>query len=147
MKQNSKSIHAIFMVNIYRMISQDSKKKWIDSWWFALLMGCSIGFVNGFWGGGGGMLCVPVLVFLLGEENKKAHATTIFVMLFLSIVSFIIYWIKGSVEFDARLWIITGSFVVGGAIGAFCLKKINSKVLSVLFAIVMIVAGVRMVWV
>ena len=49
--------------------------------WIKLLTGSIIGFVNGFWGGGGGMICVPLLQNIIHLPEKKAHATTLLIML------------------------------------------------------------------
>lgn len=126
---------------------EDEKQdKWYNHTWFAVFIGCIIGFINGFWGGGGGMICVPALTFLLGLPEKKAHATTIFIMLPLCIASFVIYYIKGFVQFDGRMWIITAGFVVGGVLGALLLKKINNTILQIVFAVVIIAGGIRLLF-
>lgn len=125
---------------------EEQKEKWYQRTWFAVVVGCVIGFVNGFWGGGGGMICVPALTFLLNLPEKKAHATTIFIMLPLCIASFFIYYFKGFVQFDNRLWIITGGFVLGGVAGALLLKKINNTILQIVFAVVIIAGGIRLLF-
>ena len=91
---------------------------------FLLCLGCgsSIGALNGFLGGGGGMICVPFLM-LLGLEEKKSHATAILVMLPISIASAIIYYSHGFIDFSVALYVSIGS-IVGSVVGAFFLKKI-----------------------
>ena len=55
---------------------------------FALnFFGLIIGFINGFFGGGGGMVCVPVLNNFVSLTDKKSHATAILIMLPLCVVS------------------------------------------------------------
>ena len=54
---------------------------------------------SGFFGGGGGMLCVPLLQFR-GLDVKRAHATALIVILPLCIVSAAIYIANG--YFDAN---------------------------------------------
>ncbi len=41
--------------------------------WVKLFTGAIIGFVNGFWGGGGGMICVPLLQNVIKLPEKKAY--------------------------------------------------------------------------
>lgn len=110
---------------------------------YLLIIGCFIGFINGFWGGGGGMVCVPTLTNLLKVENKKAHATTILIMLPLSVASFVVYLIKGNI-----LWIpagvITTGFVAGGVAGAMFLKKINNTILKIVFSLIIILGAIKM---
>jgi len=106
-----------------------------------LLIGLIIGFVNGFWGGGGGMLCVPTLSYIVGLSEKKSHATTILIMLPLSIASFIIYLINGYMQFDL-LWTTGLGFVVGGLVGAYLLKKINNNILKIIFSIIILAGAI-----
>ncbi len=113
--------------------------------WVLLLIGLLIGFINGFWGGGGGMICVPTLTMILHLEEKMAHATTILVMLPLSIASFVVYLIGGSLDFKIA-FIVTAGFVVGGAIGAIILNKINNVVLQIIFALIIILGGVKLLF-
>lgn len=108
-----------------------------------IIAGLVIGWVNGFWGGGGGMICVPVLISLLKLPEKRAHATTLLIMLPLSICSFVIYLLKGSVDIQMSL-IVGGGFVVGGVLGALLLKDINNIVLRLVFALVIVAGGVKM---
>ena len=112
---------------------------------YLLVLGSIIGFVNGFWGGGGGMLCVPTLTYLVGLDEKKSHATTILIMLPLSIASFVIYLLNGYFEWD--LIYSTGiGFVIGGIVGAYLLKNITNVVLKLIFSIIIIVGGVWLIF-
>ena len=113
--------------------------------WILLLIGLFIGFVNGFCGGGGGMICVPTLTMILHLEEKIAHATTILIMLPLSIASFVVYLISGSLDFKIAS-IVTAGFVVGGVIGAIILNKINNVVLQIVFAFIIILGGIKLLF-
>ena len=109
-----------------------------------VIAGLFVGFLSGFFGGGGGMIVVSVFIFLLGLREKEAHATAIFVILPISVVSSLIYILKGSVAYDSLAFSSIG-FVIGGIIGAFILKKINNKVLRIIFSIIMIGAGIKII--
>ena len=109
-----------------------------------LIGGLFVGFLSGFFGGGGGMIVVPLLTFLLGLADKNAHATAIFTILPISIASGVVYAIKGVVNYWFLLYATIG-FVVGGILGAFLLNKINNKTLRIIFAIIMIVAGLKII--
>ena len=91
------------------------------------------------------MVVVPLLIFLLNLPEKKAHASAIFVILPLCVVSSIVYIIKGSIDWLQLLYSTIG-FVVGGVIGALLLKKLDNKVLRIIFAIIMVGAGVKMLF-
>ena len=109
-----------------------------------LLLGAVIGFINGFWGGGGGMLCVPTLTYIVGLEEKKSHATAILIMLPLCIASFVIYLINGYLNIQTTL-IVGGGFIVGGLAGAYFLKKINNVVLKLIFSFVIIAGAIWLI--
>lgn len=105
--------------------------------------GLVIGFINGFMGGGGGMLCVPALALLLSLNTKESHATALAVMLPLTIVSAVVYLLSGKVDVDVLLP-VGGAFVAGGALGALALSKLKNGVIAIGFSVVMIFAGVNM---
>ena len=110
---------------------------------WCIVGGLLVGLVNGFLGGGGGMIVVPILNFLIGLEDKKSHATAILVILPITISSVIVYFLNNEIDFIKCLYSGLG-FIVGGILGALLLKKINNKVLRVLFSIIMIIAGIKM---
>ncbi len=113
---------------------------------FFTLMACGIfiGLINGFFGGGGGMICVPVLKNILKLEDKTSHATAIFIMLPISIASAVIYITTGSFEIFDALY-ITAGVVLGGILGAIVLKKTKNIIINIIFASIMLLAGVRMI--
>lgn len=108
-----------------------------------LISGIFIGFINGFFGGGGGMLVVPILSFLFLLPEKEAHATAIFIILPLCVISSVIYIIQGSIDWLQLLYSSIG-FIIGGVLGALLLKKMNNKVLKIIFSLVMIGAGIKL---
>lgn len=109
-------------------------------------MGCGalIGLLNGFFGGGGGMICVPLLENVFKLDNKVAHATTIAVILPLSLASSFVYFFKNNINHVQLLYICAG-VVAGGILGALLLKKLSGKIVRLIFAIIMLAAGIRMV--
>ena len=112
---------------------------------YMALAGAGVGLINGFFGGGGGMVVLPVLTMLFKYEQKNAHATAIAVILPISIVSAIAY-LLGGVEkiFTLDTLFVSVGVMAGGLLGALLLKKINNAWLSKIFAVVMLVAGVKL---
>lgn len=108
-----------------------------------IMTGAIIGFVNGFWGGGGGMICVPLLMYVIKLPEKNAHATTLLIMLPLSIASLVVYLISGNIEWIKSLNVCVG-FVVGGIIGALLLKKISNIWLGIIFSVIIIAGGIKL---
>ena len=112
----------------------------------ALLAGGAVtGAVNGIFGGGGGMIVVPILTGFAGLTPLAAHATAIFVILPASIVSGIFYLING--YFSAELFLsVSLGVTLGGALGAKALSRLSAGEATLLFAAVMFAAGVRMIF-
>lgn len=101
----------------------------------------AVGAVSGFFGGGGGMLCVPLLQFS-GLDVKKSHATALFVILPLCMVSAIIYIVNGYFDFKSVLCACIG-VCAGGAIGAQLFDKLDSAAVAIIFAVLMIAVGIK----
>lgn len=109
------------------------------------LFGALIGVINGFFGGGGGMVVVPLLNKVFGLEQKKAQATALFVILPISIVSTIVYMCFNSIDF-ASGWPVILGIVGGGIIGATLLNKLNNNVVKGIFIFFMLLGGAGMLF-
>ena len=108
-----------------------------------LLFGVLIGFINGFLGGGGGMLVVAILLAIGKLPQNNAHATALMIILPISIVSAVIYLLNGNGDWQKILYATIG-VVVGGIVGALLLNKLNGKVTKLIFSFILIIAGVKM---
>ncbi len=104
--------------------------------------GALIGIVNGFFGAGGGLVCVPLLT-KLEMDRKTAHANAVAVILPITIVSVITYFLKGRMEITSSLVYIPGG-IIGSVIGTYIMKKISPKLIRKIFALFMIWAGWRL---
>ena len=120
-------------------VKKDEKKQGV----FAIIIGSVAGFINGMFGGGGGMIVVPLLIWLLGYAVKNAHATAILIILPFSVLSGLMYSSFGIVPLSYCLPTTLG-VTVGGALGAFFLSKLSGKQVVVIFSVVMFAAGVKM---
>lgn len=110
---------------------------------YLVLTGVATGVANGFFGGGGGMIVVPLMTFLLKMKTKVAHATALAVILPVTLVSATIYIVKG--YFDWKIGLPSGLGIVGGGIiGAYMLGKLSSKWVTRIFALVMFAAGIKL---
>ena len=106
------------------------------------ILGLGVGFINGVFGAGGGMLAVPILKSE-GLSQKSAHANAVAVILPITVLSAVLYLVKGSVSLaDSLAFIPTG--LIGSVIAAFTLQKFSNKWLQKIFAAFMIYAGVRL---
>ena len=107
--------------------------------------GIVTGLANGLFGGGGGMLVVPMLAFLAGMPVKNAHATAILIILPVSALSGIIYAAFGNFTLSAGIP-VTAGVLAGGVLGALLLKKLPVKWISVIFAAALLAAGGKMLF-
>ncbi len=109
------------------------------------VVGAMGGFINGFFGGGGGMVIVPMLTHILKYERKQAHASCIAVILPVAATSGAIYAFSGEVNFITLIPVAAG-VLIGGIAGALSLKKIKSKTLGYVFCAVTAIAGIKMIF-
>ena len=110
---------------------------------FMVLLGALAGFVNGFLGGGGGVIVVTTLLSVAKFKQKNAQATALLIILPLTVVSAVVYLVKGFVKWDLTLWASIGVFV-GGIVGALLLSKIKGNAAKIIFALVLVAGGIRM---
>jgi hypothetical protein len=113
-----------------------------------IIIGVALGFFGGFASGllgiGGGTLIVPIMAFALGMPIHLATATSMFTMIFTATSGVAEYYQAGLVNFPIALLFAAGT-VVGAQVGAFTSKKISNRNLTVIFSIMLIVAGANMI--
>lgn len=105
--------------------------------------GALTGAVNGIFGGGGGMVAVPLLSGMLGYEDKKSHATAIFIIAPVCAASAVIYIINCYADLSVIIPAALGT-VAGGYLGAYFLSKFPVTAVNYIFIVVMFAAGIRM---
>ena len=110
-----------------------------------VVLGCLSGFINGFLGGGGGVLVLATLLSVVKLHQKSAQATALLVILPLTLVSAVVYIIQGSVDWLPTLWATLG-VVAGGALGALLLSKLKGNTAKIIFAVVLIAGGIKMLF-
>ena len=120
------------------------KKKTILNIFELIGVGILAGFINGFFGAGGGLLLVPMIGYVQKDESKKAHATTLACVLFMCVASSVFYFIKKQIDYNLVLFCGIGS-VVGSLIGTKLLKKLKNNVIDLVFSVVLVIAGVCMI--
>lgn len=108
----------------------------------SMAVGALCGICNGLFGAGGGIVAVPLLKWS-GIPIKKAHATSLMVILPISIVSAVLYLWNGSVTFTAALPYLPGGFI-GAVAGALLMSKVPDLLLRKAFGAFMIYAAIRL---
>ncbi|MBB5833087.1 sulfite exporter TauE/SafE family protein [Brachybacterium aquaticum] len=115
----------------------------------AVAVGIGVGVVVGALGAGGGILAVPVLVFLLGMPPHQATASSLVIVLITALVSLPHHARNGNVQWRSGL-VFAGVSVVGAVLGSRLSALVPADVLLTLFgvllagvAVAMLVRGVR----
>lgn len=107
------------------------------------LLGAVVGTLSGYLGLGGGFIIVPILQWAYGFTMKEASGTSLVAVGILSIPSFITHAVLGNVAWLIGVLLIVGS-VCGAKLGALISARINNHVLTGLFGVVLVVAGIIM---
>ena len=113
-------------------------------WLMLLAVGAAAGTVNGIFGTGGGTLLVLTLPFICGGlEGRGLFANVSAAILPISVASALTYSGFSPVDLSKAV-VVGGAALIGGAMGAYLLGRLNPKVLKLIFSVVMAVSGVVM---
>lgn len=106
------------------------------------IAGVLAGAVNGIFGGGGGMILLPLLSRWAGMDDRKLFATSVAVIFPICMVSTAVYFTQaGFSPADALPYLLGGA--AGGLAGALSFQKVPVKWLKLLFAGFLLYGGVR----
>ncbi len=115
----------------------------LTTWLLAAALSLLIGITLGLLGGGGSILTVPVLVYLLGMPAKEAIATSLLVVAVTSLVAVVQHARRGRV-----CWKVGFLFSLSGMAGAFLggrgAEFIPGALLLLLFAAIMLATASAM---
>ena len=113
------------------------------SLWKCLLAGLAAGFVNGFFGAGGGMVLVPLLIWLVGLPDKLAFSSAISIILPLCVVSLVIYGRHDMLPLSDALPSLIGG-AGGGVLAGLWFQKVPAKWLHLALGALILLGGVRL---
>jgi uncharacterized membrane protein YfcA len=110
----------------------------------ALLSGGAVGFSLGLIGGGGSILAVPLLLYVVGVTDAHvAIGTGALAVALNAFVNLIGHWRAGTVRWPCAL-VFGSAGALGAAAGSTIGKLVAGEKLLFLFALVMIAAGIAM---
>ena len=106
--------------------------------------GLFVGFIASFFGIGGGIVLVPIMLVFFGETAHAVAATSAFVVMLTSPAGVIAHAFYG--DFDAWLAapLALGGFA-GGSVGARLARQLHARHLSILMAVMLFVAALALV--
>jgi uncharacterized membrane protein YfcA len=104
-------------------------------------IGLAAGVTSGLLGVGGGIVMVPLLVFLTSLSQHEAHATSLAAMVPIAAAGAVPFGIDGSIDYGVAALLAAGSFL-GVPVGARVMARLQEGPLEVAFgALVLVVAG------
>jgi hypothetical protein len=107
-------------------------------------LGVFAGYVSGMVGIGGGVVIVPALVLIFGFSQHTAQGTTLALLIPpIGIFAVMSYYQKGFVDVKSAIIICIG-FIIGGLLGGKMAVDIPENILRKIFAILLIILGIRM---
>ena len=110
-----------------------------------ICIGIFAGFVSGLFASGGGMIVVPALIYLLNFDEKKARATSVFVILPMVITSGLFYMQGNFIDWGIGTKCAIGG-IIGGFIGSKLLKKLSNNILKILFVIFLSYVSIKIIF-
>lgn len=123
----------------------------MDTWMINSLLGFAIGLMLGFLGGGGSILTVPALVYLVGQSPQAAVSTSLIIVGSNAAVGALIRNRHGRIMHEQLLnWRIALIFGGVGMLTAYWAadlsQNFSSTTLMILFALLMMVVGIYMLF-
>ncbi|MFB4169326.1 sulfite exporter TauE/SafE family protein [Virgibacillus sp. JSM 102003] len=112
--------------------------------WPAFIISSMVGILSGMFGIGGGSIMVPAMILLFGLPIHIATATSMFMILFISIISASTHIALGHVAWEYVFFFIPGAWI-GGTIGAKINQKVKGNILEWFLRIILIVIGIRLI--
>lgn len=109
-----------------------------------LVVGLAGGALSGFFGVGGGIVLVPLLLLFLKLDQHGAHATSLAAIFLIAIAAFAGYATSDSVDLAIGMALGLGG-LVGSVVGASFMHRMSPNTLRGVFSVALIVAGVRMI--
>ena len=108
-------------------------------------MGFAISIMSGLLGVGGGALMIPMMVYMLGLTQHKAHGTSLAVMSPIVLLTSIYYATHGQVDWVVAIELAVGG-VIGAGIGARLCTKVSATNLRKAFGVLLLLMGIKIVF-
>lgn len=109
-----------------------------------MLVGIISGLISGMFSAGGGLVLVPIFVYVLYMNEKKARATSLFCILPMVLVTAIMYGRNDFLNWETGIMCAIGG-IIGGFLGGKLLNKIPTKYLQISFIIFLFYAGISII--
>jgi uncharacterized protein len=117
----------------------------VESWYLYVVVGVACGIFSAAFGVGAGIVLIPVLVLAFSFPQKSAQGVCLAAMVPMALVGAIRYKLNPDIEVNMLVvGLLSAGAVVGALIGSSIAAWASGPVLRKLFAVIMIVAAIRM---
>jgi hypothetical protein len=109
-----------------------------------IIAGILAGIAGGLFGVGGGIIVIPMLIYVFGLTQHEAQGTSLaFLLAPIGILAFMNYYKAGHVNIKYAA-ILAATFIIGSYFGSKWAIKIPSDIMKKVFAVFMIIVGIKM---
>jgi len=125
---------------------------WLPEWWWLayLALGLVVGFFAGMFGVGGGVIIVPLLVFLFTAQHFQtervlhlALGTSLASIVFTNLSSMRAHHLRGVVRWDI-VRVAAPAIVVGTFVGTLSADRMSSRYLAIIFTVFVFFSSLQM---
>lgn len=110
-----------------------------------IILGLFMGFLSGLLGIGGGVIMLPILFYLVGQETKFASQSTTMLIFLSGIFSTVFHAIDHNIDYKVAAMLVFGAFF-GARLGAKLQKKVHGKAIRQYFAFVVLAAWLMVLY-
>ncbi len=112
-----------------------------------VMVGVAAGLIGALCGVGGGIVMVPAFVKLLGMEQKQAVATSLAVIIVITLAATANHHLSGERLIDWKMVLLTGAGAAAAAwFGTDLMRSMSNPLLTKLFGGLLLVIGAQMLW-
>lgn len=109
-----------------------------------ILTGIAVGVASGFFGIGGGVIVIPILVYFFGLSQHTAQGTSLAALLLpVSIFAVLKYQEQGEVKITMAIFIAIG-LLLGAYFGAVAVHHVSDPSLKKIFGLLLLAASIKM---
>lgn len=110
----------------------------------AFIISLIVGLLSGLFGIGGGSITVPALMLIFGMPIQIAVATSMFIIVFISLISTGTHIYLGNIVWQYAYLFMIGAWI-GGTIGASVNRTLKGNTLEWILRAVLIIVGIRLI--
>jgi len=131
----------IHRIELPPMISLSRSGVGSISLWVIIISGFLIGLLSGFMGIGGGLIGLPLMIYVMGVPTIIAVGTSLVIVFLTSCYGTASYALAGNVEWTAALMVLAGS-AIGVHFGVYATDGVTEMKIKILFALLLFLVAV-----